>query len=149
MEVFRKIPQFEKYKVSNYGNVIGSKGKLLKPIMSNGYFSVCLGRRKRINIHQMVAMAFLNHKPNGGVIVVDHINGIKTDNRLENLQVITQRENVKKGNRKGISKYMGVSYKQNKWTARIFTNKKSIWIGSFNCELKAAYEYNKHLKTLL
>ena len=34
-------------------------------------------------------------------LVVDHINNIKTDNRLENLQLITQSQNIKKENRKG------------------------------------------------
>ena len=41
-------------------------------------------------------MAFLNHKPNGNKLVVDHINNVKTDNRLSNLQIITQRKNTSK-----------------------------------------------------
>ena len=85
---------------------------------------------------------FLNHKPNKE-FVVDHINNIKLDNRLENLQLITQRENSSK-DRKGTSVYRGVSWaKQNKkWIAQITINKKKINLGYFTIELNASKAYN-------
>jgi ribosomal protein L15E len=72
-------------------------------------------------------MAFLNHTPCGYKIVVDHIdNNIKTDNRLENLQLITQRENVSKDIKNTSSKYIGVCWhkKAKKWRSSIQINGK-------------------------
>ena len=93
-------------------------------------------------------MAFLNHKPNGHNLVVDHINNDKLDNRLENLQIITHRENICK-DRIGTSKYAGVSYCKinKKWRARIQINKISYFLGYFTNEKDATIVYeNRYLK---
>lgn len=49
--------------------------------------------QKHNRVHVLVAMAFLDFKPNKQVLTIDHKNGVRTDNRLENLQIVTQREN--------------------------------------------------------
>jgi hypothetical protein len=92
-------------------------------------------------------MAFLNHKPNGHVLVVDHINNNRADNRLENLQIITQRENSSK-DKKGVSKHTGVFWnKQNtKWHAQIQINGKKKHLGYFKCETAAHLSYQRKLK---
>jgi hypothetical protein len=92
-------------------------------------------------------MAFLNHKPNGLTIVVDHINNIKTDNRLSNLQLLTNRQNTTKESR-GTSIYPGVSYrpKNNKWEAKIKINGANKHLGLFKNELDAAQAYQNYLK---
>jgi hypothetical protein len=168
-EIFKDIPNYEgMYQVSNLGNVKSlprfrktgtvsggyiTKEKILKKtIYSNGYVIATLnnyGKKEKKSVHQLVAMAFLNHKPNGFKLVVDHINNIKTDNRLENLQIITNRENSSK-KQKGTSKYTGVSFsvKSKKWASAIFLNGKSIFLGQYLTEKEASIAYQNKLLTL-
>ena len=73
------------------------KGKLLSPSLCGaGYLKVYLGKvggNRYAMVHRLVCDAFL--KPLRGGQVTNHKNGIKTDNRLSNLEIITQKENIK------------------------------------------------------
>ena len=100
--------------------------------------------------HVLVAMAFLGHVRNGHVIVVDHINNNISDNRLENLQLITQRQNSSKDKNGYSSKYVGVYLKKKsgKWIAQIIINKKHNYLGIFNTEIEAHKAYEKALSRI-
>tara|TARA_R110002153_G_C13027118_1_gene468252 strand:- start:130 stop:600 length:471 start_codon:yes stop_codon:yes gene_type:complete len=156
MEIWKEIKGFENYKVSNLGRVKSckkGKEKFLRLNLDSGYLRVGLssnGKGKIIRIHQLVAIAFLNHTPCGYKLVVDHINGVKTDNRLENLQVITQRENASKDKKGGSSKYTGVSWskRDKKWLTHIRINGKVKHLGTFTDELEAAQAYKIALRSL-
>ena len=168
-EIWKDIPGYEGiYQASTKGNIKSlsrkiwternkcfsiKKERILKPILSTtGYFIVGLcydGRTKQISIHQLVAIVFLNHKLNGThEIVVDHINNIKTDNRIENLQLVTHRKNCSKDIKNKSSQYVGVSWHKpmNKWKATICINKIKIHLGYFEKEIEA---YNVYLNKLL
>ena len=68
--------------------------------------------------------------------VVDHINGDKLDNRIQNLRVCEHKDNMK-NIRKG-SKVIGVSQLKNgKWSARIMHNDKGMHLGYFDTEQEA------------
>ena len=54
-----------------------------------GYFRLC---SPYIHVHRLVVMAFISDIPVG--MVINHKNGIKTDNRVENLEIVTQKQNV-------------------------------------------------------
>ena len=57
-------------------------------------------KKKGYRKHRFIFECF-HGKINDVKLVVDHINNIKTDNRLENLQLLTQSQNLKKEHRKG------------------------------------------------
>ena len=172
-EVWKDIPGYEGlYQVSNLGRVyalpkewIGNKGcknshngKYLSiNYSSKGYSRVLLcskGINKTREIHQLVAEAFLSHKPCGYKLVVDHIDNDKSNNNLDNLQLISQRENTSKNSSKSIlhktSKYVGVHFdkSRNKYAASIQINGRSIFIGRFNCEFTAHLAYQNKLKEI-
>jgi len=151
LEIFKDIPEYEGiYQISNLGNVksLYKNGKeiILKPSVSKKYLKVKLCKNnkcKTYQIHQLVAITFLKHKPNGFKTVVDHINNIRTDNRLENLQLISQRENVSKDIVDKTSNYIGVYWDNlpSKWKSQIEINYKKVHLGYFDDELEASKIY--------
>jgi len=103
VEIWKDISWYEwLYRVSNLGNVksfFRSK-KVLKNVVDNGYHIVSLHKnksQKKHRVHRLVLKAFLENPENKPS--VNHINGIKTDNRLGNLEWCTQQENVLHGYR--------------------------------------------------
>ena len=144
--------------IYNGHNIYISKERALKPgINGNGYLNYNLhknGIRTNKTIHQIVAIAFLNHEPNKHRLVVDHINGNKLDNKVTNLQIVTNRENTticfKKTSRNLTSKFIGVSKVKNynKWHARICIDGKLKHIGYFDSEQNASNAYQEILKSI-
>lgn len=73
-------------------------------------------------------------------LCVDHINGNKLDNRLENLRIVTPQQNNmnKKSRENSTSQYIGVYLYNKKWKASIRVNNKNIHLGTFINEIDAA-----------
>ena len=102
MEIWKTIKDYPNYEVSNLGNVKSlnyrntKKPKILKNIkMKIGYNSVTI-KRKIFYVHRLVAIHFIeNHFKKREV---NHINGIKNDNFIENLEykfIEKEHQNVK------------------------------------------------------
>lgn len=83
---------------------------------------------------------------------IDHINGVKTDNRKCNLRLCTNGQNQANGAsyRNSTSKYRGVSWStvRKAWVAQIQKDKKKIMLGDFASERDAAVAYNRAAKRL-
>jgi hypothetical protein len=104
----KQITDYPNYSVTEDGRVINNKtNRELKPILGrNGYYQVSLcnsGKIKNVSIHRLVASAFLNNDENKRE--VNHINGIKTDNRVQNLEWNTSSENRQHAFDTGLKKY--------------------------------------------
>ena len=125
-EIWKDVPNYEGlYQVSNLGNVKSVRRNRLLTLKSNGKGYLCIqlwsnGFFETFKVHQLVAMAFLGHVRCGHKFVVNHKNFIRTDNRLENIEVVTARQN---GNLKHISHssiYTGVSLDKKKKMVRSY-----------------------------
>ncbi len=160
IETWKDIPDYKGiYQVSNLGRIRSlkfNKVKYLKRILNaNGRYSVNLYKQKRMTsnnrVSVLIAKAFLNHTPCGHKLVVDHIDNNKLNDKLYNIQVITNRENLSKDKKRGTSKYIGVcwSKREQKWTSQIRINGKKKGLGYYKTEQEASQAYQNELKKLL
>lgn len=128
-EVWKDIEGYEgKYKVSSLGKVkslerytsdtIGRKRKIKEKFLEPtkniyGYYRVVLskhGKQKGYRVHRLVAKMFIENPQN--LPQVNHINGKKTDNRVENLEWITNRDNVIHAYKNGLKKVIRIPKKE-------------------------------------
>lgn len=111
-EIWKDIQNYEGlYQVSNLGRVKSlprpNKRKneiIMTPHLQNtGYYYITLHKpkkEKKVTIHRLVAKAFISNPKNKPY--VNHKNGIKTDNRIENLEWVTNKENIEHAIKKGL-----------------------------------------------
>lgn len=161
MEIWKDIEGYEGlYQVSNLGNVKSlnynrsdNEIVLKGAINSHGYKIVSLRNnliQKTQSIHQLVAIAFLNHKPCLYDLVINHKNFNRSDNRIENLEIVTARENSNLKHLKSSSKYTGVTWNKNanKWQSQIMINSKNKYLGLFKNEYDAHLVYQEYLNKI-
>ena len=156
LELIRKFPDYE---ISKDGVIYSNKSyhksrDNSKPLKQNpdvdGYLMVTLyPGQKTKKVHLLVWDTYGECQRKGNDIVVDHIDENKTNNNINNLQLLTNGDNVYKSidKTKTSSKYRGVSFRKDnsKWAARITINKKEKYLGQFNTE-EEAHEYREVYK---
>ena len=113
-------PNFTNYAASKDGEILNVKtGRILKKILTvNGYLTFKIFDKKLIKtktyyIHRFEWECVKGDIPEG--FVIDHIDSVKTNNKIENLQLLTLEENVRKGNNKPIKSFNIKNNKQKKY----------------------------------
>ena len=172
-EIWKDVPNYEGYyQASNIGRVRSLdrivtysngydrfyKGRVIKGnVNKEGYRQVSLsfnGKSRSFMFSQIIAVTFLGHKPNGHTLVVDHINGDKSDNRVENLRIATHRANSStcfRSDRSSFSsEYIGVHWhkKTSKWQSKIKHNGADVHLGYYDTEIEASKAYQLALSKI-
>lgn len=107
-EIWKDVVGFEgSYIVSNYGNVKSVKKDLIITVYPNihGYLTVPLyrnGKKSSKPVHRLVVLAFYGEAPSEAKFQVNHKDGIKINNRLDNLEYCTRKENMKHASINGL-----------------------------------------------
>lgn len=159
-EIWKDIQGYEgSYQVSNNQRIKSLPRKIIrtngspftvrelilkKRLNFYGYHEVTiwsLGKKKNHRVHRLMMTAFKGFS----TLQVNHINGIKTDNSLPNLEYVTCLENINHAVTvlQGKKKY-GVTFNSvNKcWTSEIYYNKQRKYIGSFKCKEEAYQSFH-------
>lgn len=110
------IPGMEKYLINESGEIFSLKSnRFLKPrVHSQGYLRIHVSCRDHY-VHRLVAQTFIG-KSN---LQINHKNGIKTDNRLANLEYVTCKENMEHGWENGLYSNRGENHHLTKLTGKI------------------------------
>ena len=133
-------------KIDRYKTIL-KKDTLIKCYFQSGYLRTCINY-KTYRVHRLVYMMHYGYMPHQ----IDHINGIKDDNRIENLRAATGSQNQlnKKIQKNNTSGFKNVTFEENKWRVRVTVNGKLKSFGSFDdlelADLVAQEVRNKYHK---
>jgi len=154
--IYEEIKDY--FKLDEQGYLWGLDGRynnkwnpvyLSKPNKSHGYLQVKF-KGRRVNYYQHRIIYSLHTKQDVPVdLFIDHQNGIRSDNRVENLRLVTQRENHQNQSKHRGGKLVGANYSKRigKWTARIrLANGELITLGPSNSEIEANAKYQEALE---
>lgn len=160
MEIWKQIPGFERYEASSEGRIRsvdcivtrtnGRNITLYGRVMAmrgnrQGYKMVAFSiDRKRYFkfVHRLVYMAFNGPIPDG--LVIDHIDNDKTNNRIENLQAISNEENLSKDSWRRRKHKLPTGVGKNRegaYTAHLYANNVDYYLGTYSTAKEAERAY--------
>lgn len=152
-EIWVNVTNYENYQVSNLGRVRSIKNKnnileyiYLKPSNDGkGYSQVVLYANKKTKtykVHRIVANMFIDNIENKAT--VNHINGIKSDNKVENLEWSTRSENTKHKYAIGLDNNRGEKHPGCKLTEKIVLEIRERYNNNETDRKKLSLEYGVH-----
>lgn len=159
-EIWKDVEGWEgEYKISNFGRILSKKRnkgwvELKGSIDTGGYNYLCLYSKKEKRVqkwmHRLVAIYFIPNPNNHHD--VNHKDGNKLNNRVDNLEWVNRRENVAHANKLRGDKKLpsGVVYRKDtkKYKAQYWLNNKTYIIGNFFTPEEAHKAYLKKLKEI-
>ena len=157
-EIFKDIPDYEgDYQISIFGRVKSLKRKgcplILKPFLhGKGFYQIGLSKKSKIScirVSVLIAMTFLDHKPDGNKTIVAYKNGDSLKCELSNIELKSHRSNSYSAKNPS-SEYRGVYLhtRDKFWYASISFKGKKIHLGSFKEESVASEYYENALKAI-
>ena len=148
----KPVPGFDNYFATRDGRIFStSKGRVREIAKSSydkdGYLKATLAKDKRsicLRKHRVVALTFIGYSD----LMINHKNGNKSDNRVENLEYVDERENQSHW-RKDKGYGVGVCFdrKSQKWRAYYQQDHKWVHLGFFNKKEEAKEAYLKKLES--
>ena len=147
-EKWKSVNGYANYEISSCGRVRNATTERMLKSSDHGYQVINLtknGKQKQHYVHRLVAGAFIDNPEEKRC--VDHIDGNRMNNHLENLRYATHSENSmnQRIQTNTSSRYKGVylDKRRNKWMARINTISKNVFLGYFANEREAGAAYNR------
>lgn len=146
MEIWKEIKQSPFYMVSNKGRIKSFKPSgskpfekelILKQKKSNEYLYFSMNK-KRVSSHRTIWTAFNGEIPKG--MQINHINGIKSDNRMENLELCTGKQNMNHALMAGLIKSPGGKPRP--------TKEEIVAIKFFHSRKKSKFKHNEILSKI-
>jgi hypothetical protein len=113
-------------------------GRIAGTLKKNGYIQINYNQKLYL-AHRLIFLYHNGYIPKS----IDHINGIRNDNRIENLRECNQQQNLFNKRPYGYSKYKGVYKCKNGFKSQIMYNSKLMYLGYYKTEKEAAIAYNK------
>ena len=143
-EIWKDIEGYEGiYQVSNLGNIYSikrSKIKSIRQIKGYSMVNLCNNYKERLtSVHRLIAIHFIPNIENKSQI--NHINGIKNDNRIENLEWCTSKENIHHAHK------LGLKNKNRKLTSDDVLNLRKDHINNISNK-DLSIKYNIHIRTV-
>lgn len=146
MEEWKDLLEHNNYEISNYGNIKNKTTRhILKPqIKSGGYAYIGLridGTKKHYSLHRLVVKYFVSGEKE--YFEVNHIDGNKLNNRFDNLEWISHKENMKHAHDSGLNnKFTRNSKLTETQVLEIFNSR------SLKGAVQLAKEYNVNVTTI-
>ncbi|MBC8556064.1 MAG: HNH endonuclease [Candidatus Brocadiales bacterium] len=124
-------------KIERFDHRFGKNNQQWKKVINKantraGYCQVAINRSNYMYHYLLWILYYNENIPKG--LEIDHINGNKIDNTIDNLRIVTHRENCQNTHRSGKVKGTSFRHGKNVYCSRIYINGKSIFLGEYKTE---------------
>lgn len=133
-------------RILNYGSCTRPLNEKIGTYDKDGYLNTkIIG--KTFKIHRLIWFMVRGEWPVGQI---DHINGVKDDNRIENLRIVTNRQNCQNWKVHRNGSLVGAQYHKasKKWRSRIYIDGVSVYLGLFETKEEAHRAYMNKLDSI-